>query len=61
MKRILPKDIAVRISNQGGKAVILTITDHGGETYAVILESHLADEIGRDILAGALALNGMLA
>ena len=58
--KIIPKNITVRISDQGGKVVILDVEDLEGRKNSLFLESHYADDIGREILAGALALNGRL-
>lgn len=58
--KIIPTDISIRISDQGGHVVIVKITDHSGQDYTVFLESHLADDLGREILAGVLALEGRL-
>ena len=58
--KIIPKDISIRISDQGGHAVIVKIADLEGREYTLFLDSHLADDIGREILAGVLALEGRL-
>lgn len=58
--KIIPKDISIRISDQGGKVVIVKIADLEGRNYTVFLESNLADDLGREILAGVLALEGRL-
>lgn len=58
--KIIPTDVSVRISDQGGRAVIVKIADLEGREYTVFLESHLADDLGREILAGVLALEGRL-
>ncbi len=61
MKRIHPRDIEFRISDRGGRAVVLTITDVMNEKFVIPFDADYADEVGREILAGALALNGRLA
>lgn len=58
--KIIPKDVSIRISDQGGKVVIVKISDLEGREYTVFLESSLADDLGREILAGVLALEGKL-
>ncbi|MGJ6124709.1 hypothetical protein QN239_19260 [Mycolicibacterium sp. Y3] len=59
--KVIPRDFDIRIDRRGGPAVILTITDIGGTDYFVPIGPDYADELGRQLLAGALALNGRLA
>jgi hypothetical protein len=58
--KIIPTNISIRISDQGGHVVIVKISDLEGREYTVFLESSLADDLGREILAGVLALEGKL-
>lgn len=60
MKKVIPADIGIRITDQGAKAVILTITDVGGDKTMIPLTVDLATEVGKELLAGVLALGGSL-
>ncbi|MCV7358169.1 hypothetical protein [Mycolicibacterium fluoranthenivorans] len=58
--RIVPRSFNTRIGRRGGKAVILGITDIEGVEYFIPIVPEIADEVGRQLLGGALALNGSL-
>ncbi|BBY43251.1 hypothetical protein [Mycolicibacterium celeriflavum] len=54
-------DFTVRLSDQGGRAIILEICSIEGDKFIVPINPDTADDLGREILAGAMALNGGLA
>ena len=60
-KRIIPRSFDICIERRGGRAVILGVTDISGVEYVIPIVPEIADEVGRQLLAGALALNGALA
>lgn len=60
MKRIIPSGFDVLVERRGGSAVIVEITDVEGQRYVVPIMPDIADELGRQLLAAGLALNGAL-
>ncbi|GFG49460.1 hypothetical protein [Mycolicibacterium agri] len=60
MRKLPGATFDVHISDQGGRAVLLTIRSIEGDEFMVPINANTADDLGREILAGALAINGRL-